>query len=146
MAISRQDLALWVEAEFEEYLTAAGLTVGDGTHEGNFVGAITKALREMGYSTAASLVDSDAAEIYDLVELYALERIVDALGIRVDFTADGSTVHLRQQHDAAVARLERQRAKCAASWGVGGTTPKVVARTVTLGALTEEVLEYSTWY
>lgn len=144
MAISRSDLAYWIEAEFAEYLTAASLTAGNGQGLGDFTNAITKALREMGADTSmsVSLSDDYATQVYDLVEMFALERIVDALAVRVDFSADGSSIKLAQQHEAALRRYERQRAKCEAAWGL---TSAVVARarTMTLGALTDETLEYS---
>jgi len=143
MTISRSDLATWIGAEFAEYLTAGGLTAGDGTSTGSFVNPITKALREMDLDTVDEVADSQEGECYDLAELYALERIVNALATRVDFSADGASFKMMQAHDAAVARYERQRAKCAAAYGAGGATPAVVARVATLGALTDEATEYS---
>lgn len=141
MAISRSDLAEWIGAEFAEYLTAGGLTAGDGTDTGSFVNTITKALREMGLSEVASLTDDDAAEIYDLVELFALERILDALGVRVDFSADGASVKLAQQYAACEQRYERQKEKCEAAHGLSGGA-SVVARSMTLNALDTVDVEY----
>lgn len=143
MAITRAELAAWIGSELAELLEAGALTAGDGSTTGSVVNAITKALREMGLATVDELGDGDAAEVYDLVELYALERIVNALATRVDFSADGASFKMMQAHDAAVARYERQRAKCATAYGVGGATPAVVARVATLGALTDEAVEYS---
>lgn len=143
MAITRAELAAWIGSELAELLEAGALTAGDGSTTGSVVNAITKALREMGLATVDELGDGDAAEVYDLVELYALERIVNALATRVDFSADGASFKMMQAHDAAVARYERQRAKCAAAYGAGGATPAVVARVATLGALTDEATEYS---
>lgn len=142
MAISRNDLAGWIETEFAEYLTAAGLAAGNGDGTGDFASSITKALREMGLSSVSSLTDDDAAQVYDLVEMYALERIIDALAVKVDFTADGSSIKLNQQHGAAVLRYERQRRKCESAWGLSGAVV-ARARTMTMGALTEESTEYS---
>lgn len=143
MAITRAELAAWIGSELAELLEAGGLTAGDGSTTGSFVNAITKALREMGYTTVDELEDGETAEVYDLVELYALERIVNALATRVDFSADGASFKMMQAHDAALARYERQRARCAAAYGAGGATPAVVARSLTMGALTDEIAEYT---
>jgi len=143
MAITRDDLADWIGSELAELVEAGGLTAGDGSSPGSFVGSITKALREMGLATVDEVGSAQTAEVYDLAELYALERIVNALATRVDFSADGASFKMMQAHDAAVARYERQRAKCAAAYGAGGATPAVVARVATLGALTDEATEYS---
>lgn len=142
MAISRSDLEGWIGAEFAEYLTAGGLTAGNGTDSGSFVNAITKALREMGLSEVASLTDDDAAEVYDLVELFALERILDALGVRVDFSADGSSVKLAEQYTMCERSYERQRVKCEAAYGLSGGG-SVVARVATLNALNTVEVEYT---
>jgi len=142
MSISRGDLAAWIEAEFAEYLTATGLEAGNGDMFSDFGNAITKSLREMGLNSVDSLTDDDATQIYDLVELYALERILDALAVRVDFTADGSSVKLSMQHAACLARYERQKRKCESAWGLSGAVV-ARARTMTMGALTEESTEYS---
>lgn len=143
MTISRSDLALWTGAEFAEYLTAAGLTAGDGTLTGDFVNAITKALREMGLSSVSDVTSPREAELTDLVELYALERIVRGLAVKVDFTADGASVKLQQQLLAATADYERQKAKCGTLYGAGGATPTAVVRTMDMGILTDEGTEYS---
>ena len=142
---TRADLATWIGDEFAELIEAGDLCAGDGELTGSFINSVTKALREMGYSAVSELASSETAEVYDLVELYALERIVNALASRIDFSADGASFKMMQAHDAALARYERQRAKCGSLYGLGGSTPTVVARTLTLGALTDEVLEYSTW-
>lgn len=142
MAITRAELASWIGAELAELIEAGGLEAGDGEDWGSFANSITKALRAMGLTLASELADTDAAEVYDLAELFALERIVTALGARSDFSADGASFKLSQQHAAAVARLEAQREKCLTLWGVGGAQPTVASRSLTLGALTDEVIEY----
>jgi hypothetical protein len=142
MSISRSDLASWVGSEFSELLTAAGLTAGNGTDTGDFVNTITLALREMGESSVDDLVDADAAEIYDLVELYALRRILGALAAKVDFSADGASVKLSEQHAMARQMYLDQRLKCEAAYGLSGG-PEVVIRSMTLNALNAVEVEYT---
>lgn len=141
MSISRSDLAVWVGAEFAELLTAAGLTVIDGATD-DAANSITKALREMGLSAASELTDEDAAEVYDLVDLFVLERIMASLAVKVDFSADGASIKLRQQYEMAQSRYNLQKARCEAAYGLAGG-PSVAVRLATLNALTDEETEYS---
>lgn len=142
MSISRNNLATWIGAEFSELLTAAALTAGNGGTSGDFGNAITKALREMGLSSESELTDGDATEIYDLVELFALERVLASLAVKVDFAADGASIKLAQQYQMARERYALQRARCEAMYRIAGG-PSVTVRSATLNALTEEETEYS---